>query len=216
MAMIANKQKPRELIKAGRYKGVLVGIYDLGHRDGQYGPYWQVVFLYELHNRKTNAAIKDKEGNPVLKAAFHDMVLEKGKKRDPSPLALHLGALLNKTVNEASFQLDDSLLEKALELTIEHKTKDGVTRDDIGTVLALEDDDEAPKAESDATYYEIPRDESSTAAIKPCTDDAIPDGVPEWIRKQIRSSLEFGGKPKGKAKADDDGDEDEGDGEIPF
>lgn len=218
MAVKVEKSKARELIPAKRYRAVLVGIYDIGHRTGQYGPYHQMVFSYELHNRK--GAVRDGKGEAVVISAFLDVTLT--KKGKPSPLAMHLSALLGKQVDSETFSVDDTLLEKGCELTVIHEEgKDKTIRDNIGTVIAFEEDDQAPDAVSDSTYYEIPRDPESKAAVPPTTSEAIPDAVPVWVQNQVRKSLEFagaakaGGKKKEKARESGDDDED-GDDDIPY
>ncbi len=210
MPITANKAKTRELIKAKRYKATLIGIYDLGHRTGQYGPYHQLVFSYELHDRK--GVCKDASGEPLVISDFLDVVLT--KKGKASPLAMHLSALLGKQVNEETFAIDDSLLEKGVELTVVHEPNSkGEIRDKIGTVIALEEDDKAPEPVSDATFYEIPRDPKSKAKVPPATSQHLPKELPEWVQNQIKNSLEFGGKggvkpDKPQAPRAEDGDDD--------
>lgn len=200
MAVKVEKSRARELIPAKRYRAVLVGIYDIGHRTGQYGPYHQLVFSYELHNRK--GALRDGKGEAVVISAFLDVTLT--KKGKPSPLAMHLSALLGTQVSEDTFSVDDSLLEKGCELTVVHEAKaDKSIRDEIGTVIAFEEGDEAPEPISNSTYYEIPRDPDSKAVVAPTTSETIPEAVPTWVQNQIKKSLEFAaaGKAAVGAKA---------------
>ncbi len=205
------KGKQRELIPAKSYLGVLIGLYDIGHHDGNYGPYHQVVFSYELHNLKTGKPLADKEGRPLILSDFIDVVLT--KKGQPSPLAQHVRALTGKLPTD-SFQLTTNLLERTATLTVVHVEKKGITRDSIGSVSGIDPEDVC-QAEGDAVFYEIARDPKSKAPIPAATSSAIPAGVPEWVAKQIKSSMEFTALSEG-GFADDEADEaDEADDDEP-
>jgi hypothetical protein len=175
MALKAEKGEGRKLVPPGNYLGIVTRIYDLGTQTGGlYGPDHQMIVVFELHKRR--GPVRDAEGRPVTISGFYSLRL--GVKK-PSPLRLLLEALTGRKIDEKSFGVDDSLLERACRLTIAHEDKGGTMRDVISAITPLDDDDDAPRTESDTFFYEIGPDRS------------IPDQVPDWAAKMVRRSKEF-------------------------
>jgi hypothetical protein len=172
--------EPRELVPAGNYLGVICGVYDLGTQSGgQYGPKPQILVQWELHKRRGPA--RDAKSNILTISNFYTLSFG-----DKANLRKDVEAMLGKTFSEeeakAGYDIED-LLGKACRLQIVHEPKQGGgTRDQIGAIMALDDDDDAPRGELSEAYFEIKEG-----------DRTIPETVPEWIKKLIHRSKEFGG-----------------------
>lgn len=178
MAINAEKGEARELVPARGYLAVLIGIYDIGTQlGGQYGPDHKVIFEYELHTRK--GVCRDIKGNALTITDWLSIRLGVSK---PSPLRMALEALTGRVIDDKSFAVDDSLLEKGCRIQVTHKVTNGTTRAIIASYQSLDDDEDVPEPVSDSYYYEIGADRQ------------IPDRVPKWIHKWILQSREFGGK----------------------
>ena len=188
MAINANAGEPRKLIPAKTYTAVLVGIYDLGTRTGQYGDYRMILFRYELWTRR--GWLRDEQGNKLSISQFLPVNLGiKG----PSDLRIALEALTGKAITAKNFAIDESLLEKMARVTVKHEEVKGVMRDNISATVAVDpDEDPVPdELDSDTFYFEIDP-----------ADLTIPDEVPKWVADMIRKQAkEFAGaRPDAKGE----------------
>lgn len=230
MAIVAKSTgQARELVPAGKYYGVVVGVYDIGTQPSeQYDPTHKVILQFELHKKKSGLC-RDKEGRPLVFSGFYPLAFGKRKNGEKSKLRQAVESILGRafTDDEAKVGYDiGKLLEKVCGLVIVHDTNGGTTYDTIQSIVALDEED-TPKlaSESNVVLYELdPAEEIST-------------DVPEWIVKMIKKSAEWvkahgkddgskrpakpakakatAGAGKGKPAGDDDEDDDDDD-DIPF
>lgn len=171
----------RELIPAKSYLAVVCGVYDLGTQSGgAYGAKHQILIAWELHNRK--GPVRDKEARVLTISNFYTLSFG-----DKANLRRDVESMLNRrfTETEAKEGYDvEDLLGIACRLQVEHGFKaDNTPKDLVGSIMALDEDDEQPKPELNHVYFEI---------IGPSCD--IPKEVPEWIQKIIKKSPEWLGK----------------------
>jgi hypothetical protein len=145
-----NKKFDRELPRAGTFKGVCIGVWDLGVRDteylGQPRVTREVMFSWEIDQRMTQEGdYKDKRF--VLSTRKFTMSFA-----DKANLTAFVQALLGKTLTEAerkTFDLD-SILGMSGAVTVMHTAgKDGNTYANIQTITPLMEGVEPLKAETD-------------------------------------------------------------------
>ena len=174
----------RDPVPAGNYFGVCVGVFDIGTQEGgKFGPKHQVVIQYELHKKK--GVCRDKEGNPLRISKFYNLAFS-----DKADLRKDCEKILNRkfTPEEAKEGYDvTQLVDQACRMTVANEEKeDGTIRDQIDSLMALDEDDPEIKPESSSVVYELDPGEE------------FPEDVPEWIQKMARKSQEWeaGGSPK--------------------
>jgi hypothetical protein len=175
-----NDAKPRELIPAKTYFGIICGIFDLGTQSGgNYGAKHQVFIQWELHTKKGPA--RDSEQRVLRIGSFYTLSFA-GK----ANLRADVEAMLNRSFSEEEAKEGydvEELLGMACRLQVKHGAKaDGTPRDEIGSITALDEDDDAPTAELDHVYFEI---EGANCEI--------PRDVPEWIAGYVKKSPEWTG-----------------------
>jgi hypothetical protein len=182
---------PREVVPQGSYLAIVIGVYDLGTQNGgQYGPQHKVLFTWELHKR--SGPFKNKQGNVVTINKFY--TLSFGEK---ATLRKDVEGMIARTFTkeEAKNGFDvEQLLGKACRIQIVHEKKnDGAISDRVGSVMALDEEENAPEAELDQFSYEL--DPSK----------GVSESVPEWIRKMIWASTEWQEKENGEPAPDSGG-----------
>lgn len=215
--LTAKAGEARELIPTGNYFGVIIGIYDLGSQESQYGPRQKVKFEIELHKKK--GPVVDKKGFTLRAYPEFSMAFGVSNSGEKSKLRAAVESIIGRafTEQEASDGYDlTQLLDVCCRVTVAHDTSKQGKKYEGFTFTPMDEDDPQPKTESDTHTYEVD-------PAKP-----IPDYVPAFIAKRIRQSTEWTkvhGDPNtngrtGKAPvksgstarhndSDDDGDDDE-------
>jgi hypothetical protein len=193
MAITAkSKGEARQLVPAGKYFGVCIGVYDIGTQPSeQYNPTHKVILQFELHNKK--GVVRDKEDRALTISGFYPLSFGKKKNGEKSKLRQAVEGILGRsfTDQEAKDGYDVSLLlEKGCRLVVAHETNGDNTYDTIQSFMSLDEDDPDIEPVSNAVIYELD------------TDEQIPTEVPEWIVKQIKRSEEWA-KVHGKSDAKD-------------
>jgi hypothetical protein len=206
MAIVAKgSDKARELTPVGNYFGVVIGVYDIGTHDSDFGSKRQVVIEIELH--KKSGAVRTKDGDVLTHAVFANLTTGKD-----STLRKFLEGILGRVLTPAEVKDGydvTQLAEQPGRFRVNHVEKkkgEGLKAELVA--MPLDDDDPKPRAVSDVAVYD-------TLPAEPGSD------VPEWVAKKIRESQEYqargggggGGNGNGKAAktaatSDDD--------EIPF
>ena len=192
----AKTYEEREIVPAGKYKAVVVGVCDIGTQQFKNGSERQIVVIWELHKRSKPAL--DSKGRIHTVSEFYSLKFGEyqGKK---AKLRQMVEAMRGKafTAVEAEDGIDvEELVEEACGMQIQHvpskKDKDKPWAE-IGAIFVLDEEDEKPEIVSDTFYYEVD------------TSRSIPSEVPAWLHKTIEKSDEWikaHGQPKdGKAKA---------------
>ncbi|MGE4197655.1 MAG: phage replication initiation protein, NGO0469 family [Phycisphaerales bacterium] len=166
----ASSIEGREMTPAGTYKALLMGIFDIGTQQGQYGPKRQCVVQWELHKKGLE--------KPYQMSKWYGLSFNVKSK-----LRIDMEAMLGRTFKDGEeFDLE-SLLEKPCRIQVVQGSKaDGSPRDEIKSLMPLDDDDAPPKAVGNTVYFEI---------SGPGCD--IPSDVPKFVAEKIRSAPEWTG-----------------------
>ena len=217
----AKTYEEREIVPAGKYKAVVVGVCDIGTQQFKNGSERQIVVIWELHKRSKPAL--DSKGRIHTVSEFYSLKFGEyqGKK---AKLRQMVEAMRGRafTAVEAEDGIDvEELVEEACGMQIQHvpskKDKDKPWAE-IGSIFVLDEEDEKPEIVSDTFYFEI----SSPPQA------AIPSEVPTWLHKIIEKSDEWvkvHGEPKDKkakdanplnGKASTGGGDSDDDDDIPF
>ncbi|MDG3003271.1 phage replication initiation protein, NGO0469 family [Paludisphaera mucosa] len=209
MGIVAQQGETRTPIPAGKYLGVVVGVYDIGTQTGgKFGDKRQVVVTFELHKKK--GVCRNEEGQPLLTSKFYNLSFGKksGLRADVESI---LGRSFTETEAKAGYDVTD-LADKVCWLVVKHETKDdGSIRDFIDSFSLVDEDDPEPTSETDTVVFD---------RLDPSRP--FPKEVPEWIQTMVKKSKEYaspgssgGGKPaaapakkRQTVPADDDDDDD--------
>ena len=233
MAITAKSSgKERELVPAGNYFAVVVGVFDIGTQppnNPKYDPVHKVILQFELHRKK--GVCRDKEEKPLRISGFYPLAFGRKKNKEKAKLRQAVEGILGRsfTEEEAKEGYDIAeLLDTSCRLVVAHDTgEDGTMYDQIQSLSPLEEDDPEPRPESDSILYEMD------------PDSEIPDEVPEWVQRMIKKSKEWrdvngdgdgkpsrGGHPKtgvsrpsrakSARKGKDDDESDDDDDDMPF
>jgi hypothetical protein len=169
------------MITPGNYLGGIIGLYDIGTQDGQYGKKHQIITLTELH-KKRGAAV-DSKGRIFTIPTFYSLTFNSmnGKK---SKLRADVEVITSRTFTDEEaetigYDVQD-LIGKAYRLTLtENVRADGKKFAKVTSVMALDEDDPKPESQADEIYYEIDPNEP------------IPAAVPPWVAKIVQRSEEW-------------------------
>jgi hypothetical protein len=183
MAKSGGNGEPRELVPAGGYFAVVCGVYDIGTQaGGMYGPKRQFVVTWELHKKSGPAT--DSQGRALTISNFYTLAFS-----EKANLRHDVESMLGITFSEATvrdgFDIE-TLLSVPCRLRVVHgKKADGSPRDEIGSLMPLDEDDPKVQPALDHHYFEIRPGERE-----------IPDWVPKWVANKIAESQEFGAAPR--------------------
>jgi hypothetical protein len=176
-----------ELPKAGSYKAVVTGIYDIGtHDGGMYGPKRQLVVEWQLF--KGNKAAINSQGEEQTACKFYGMSFN-----EKSTLRQDVERMLGKKFSDGQEFDSSALLGKACRLQLVDYTKqNGNPGIKISSLMQLDEDEDTPAPSFEPFEFFL------NGANCP-----IPEAVPEWIANQIRTSHEWAGTqiPSKAAKA---------------
>lgn len=171
MKLTATSGEPRELIPPGNYKGILIGICDIGTQDGgEFGPKRQLVLTWELHRKGLD---RPYQISRFYTASFN---VKAGFRKD-------VEAMTGRTFKDGEEIELDSLLEHPARIQIAHgKRKDGSPRDEIKSLMPLDEDERPPIPVGNSYFFEI---------TEPLID--IPSAVPKFLRERIEKAPEYTG-----------------------
>jgi hypothetical protein len=193
VGIIVKSKRPedeREPIPPGNYLGVIIGLYDIGTQDGQYGKKHQVITLTELHKKKRGPAV-DSKGRIHTISTFYALTFNSMNGRK-SKLRADVETITGHIFTEEQAERDgfdvQELVGLSYQLTLVESVKpDGKKMAKIASIMRLDEDDPKPESQADEVYYELDPKEP------------IPSAVPKWIAKFIERSEEWvavHGKPK--------------------
>jgi hypothetical protein len=181
VAITAKAGEARKLVPAGRYFGIVVGVYDLGTQPSkQYDPTHKVLIQFELHRKA--GPVRGDDNRPLTISGFYPLNFGKRKDGTKSKLRQVVEGILGRSFNddEAKSGYDiTQLVDMGCRLSITHETRDGSTYDTIDTVMPLDEDDPKLSPELSAIVYELD------------TRSPIPDDVPDWIGNMVKRSIEW-------------------------
>ena len=159
-APVTGGGEAREVAPAGKYLGVCNAVYMLGTQpayDASQTPKQQVMLNFELHKRK----------GPTLNSAGHPYevnAIMTNTMNIKSTLVKYASALEGKPYTEedlenlkkqGGFDVEDLLGKSCWIDVINNKKPDGVIRDKISNVSALDpEDDQAPTALTETAYWD--------------------------------------------------------------
>jgi hypothetical protein len=173
----------REPIPPGIYVGGIIGVYDVGTQDGQFGKKHQVVVQTELHKKRGPAV--DSKGRPFVVSQFYNLSFGtmNGKR---SKLRADVEVIVNHTFTdeeaERGYDIQNLLGESYRLNLVESIKPDGKKFAKVTSVMPLEEDEARPEIQSDEVYFE--RDAETIKAGKL-------DGIPAWIAKFVQRSEEW-------------------------
>lgn len=183
----AKSFEPRELPPTGRYKALVIGICDIGTQPFPKKSSHQLVIEWELHKRKKGGKIEpvlNSKGQIHKISGFYSVSFGKFEGK-PAKLRSAVESMLGRTFSDAEAEEGydvEELIGKPCEVQILHepdKKNKETMRAVIGSLIAYEEDDEAPEMESDSYYYEVDPG-------KP-----IPSDVPKWMHQFIHKCEEW-------------------------
>lgn len=177
--------EPRELPPAGRYKALVIGVYDIGIQTFPKESTHQIVVEWELHKRKKGGAIApvlNRKGHIHKISEFYSFKFGVGKEGNKAKLRTAVESMLGRIFTDAEavegYDVEE-LVGMACEIQIQHepdKKNKEVLRAKISSLLAYEEDDDKPEPVSDSFYYEVD------------TGKPIPEAVPKWLHAFIERS----------------------------
>lgn len=195
--LATNKAEKRDLIPAKTYLAIVCGVYDLGTQTSQFGDQHQIYISWELHRAK--GPVRDKEGRVQTIGKFVTLSFNEKANLRKDIVQPMLGRTFTEDEAKSGYDVEQ-LVGLACRLQVDHVVKpDKSIRDQVGSIMALDEDDDAPRPELNHVYFEI-------SGIG-CD---IPREVPEWIGKMVKKSPEWTGKSNTPAaKQPIDGDDDD-------
>ena len=170
--------KPRELIPQGVHDAICYLVVDIGTQVTNFGDKRKIIIGWEF----SDIRMKMEDGTDMPKVKSTTLTLSLHEKSALRPL---LEGWRNRkfTAQELSEGFDISrLLGVNCQIQILHETKDsGVTYDNIANVIPPKSGQIAKvQTENDHVYFSLE------------DGNAIPEGVYDWIKDKIKSSVEWG------------------------